>query len=330
MTEPADHGIEEQGRNGAPRAEPPLVSVGIPCYNRPQGLDKLLASITKQTFDNIEILISDNCSTNPDVQNVAQKYAARDPRIQVFRQPVNIGLIGNHQFVRDRARGKYFMWASDDDEFPTDYIEVCLRHFGDAPDILMVGPSCDRYFEGKYLNSYDNWSSLGGSTYRRLRDLMPDAFIYHWRFEQYWSGLYVWEAAPPIISPYIKGVFLLVFALSERGALQHAPELKLIKNTTQQNYANYESGSHYRSLPALKFFGRNMQDCVPITGQMLATIWHSRRLTLFDKLRLTGQCATLFIRYPIYVELRDRIPPRIRPRALLRVLKQAVSKSTDR
>jgi glycosyltransferase involved in cell wall biosynthesis len=290
----------------------PLVSVGIPCYNRPQGLDKLLASIIRQTFDNIEILISDNCSTNPDVQKVAQKYVAQDSRIQVFRQPTNIGLIGNHQFVRDRARGKYFMWASDDDEFPLDYIEVCLRHFADAPDIMMVGPSCDRYLDGKYLSSYENWSNLGQSTYQRLRDLMPDGFNYHWRFEQYWSGLYIREAAPPIISRYFKVQFWLVFALSERGALQHAPELKLIKHTTQDNFDNYAAGSHYRRVAALKYFGFYMHDCVPITGQILGTIWNSRRLTPIEKLGLTARCMALFIRYPLYVEVRDRIPQWIR------------------
>jgi glycosyltransferase involved in cell wall biosynthesis len=313
-------------RKRAAHAEPPLVSVGIPSYNRPQGLDRLLSSITKQTVDNIEILISDDCSPNSVVKGILEEFAARDRRIRFFRQPRNIGLIANHQFVRDQARGKYFMWAHDDDEFPADYIEACLRHFDDASDVVMVGPGCDRYFDRKYLSSYETWSNIGQGTYRRLRDLMPDAFNYHWRFEQYLSGLYLREAAPPEFSKYSKSQFSLFFALSERGALQHAPELKLTKNTTQQNYADYESGSHYRWLPALKFFGRDMQECIPITGQMLRTIWRSDRLTLIEKLRLTGQCAALFIRYPIYIELRYRVPQSIRRQAgaLVRRLKGSV------
>jgi hypothetical protein len=155
--------------------------------------------------------------------------------------------------------------------------------------------------------------------------LMPDGLYNHSRFEQYWSGLYLREAAPPLISRYIKAPYRLFFALSERGALQHAPELKLIKHTTQQNYDNYSSGVHYRRLASLKYFGNFLQDCVPFTGQMLSTIWNSRRLTLMEKLALTARCMALFIRYPLYIEVRDRIPPQIRRlvRAPLRKLKQA-------
>ena len=42
----------------------PLVSVGIPTYNRPKGLKRLLKQIQNQTYKNIEIIVSDNCSEN--------------------------------------------------------------------------------------------------------------------------------------------------------------------------------------------------------------------------------------------------------------------------
>jgi hypothetical protein len=126
---------------------------------------------------------------NPEVQRIAKRYAVRDCRVKVFRQPTNIGAVDNHQFVKDQARGKYFMWAHDDDEFPTNYVEICLAHFKDAPDVVLVGPSSDRYLDGKYFITYENYSSIGLGTYERLRNLMPDGFRCHSRFEQYFSGL---------------------------------------------------------------------------------------------------------------------------------------------
>ncbi|MBK7374561.1 MAG: glycosyltransferase [Chitinophagaceae bacterium] len=51
----------------------PLVTVGIPTYNRPGGLERTLACITVQTYANLEIIVSDNCSADPRVLPVLEK-----------------------------------------------------------------------------------------------------------------------------------------------------------------------------------------------------------------------------------------------------------------
>ena len=51
----------------------PLVTVGIPTYNRPEGLERTLACITQQTYPNLEIIISDNCSPGPEVGEVIKR-----------------------------------------------------------------------------------------------------------------------------------------------------------------------------------------------------------------------------------------------------------------
>ena len=69
----------------------PLVSVGIPTYNRPEGLRRTLECITGQTYRNLEIIVSDNCSPDPEVERVVRSFMAHDARIQYFRQPENKG-----------------------------------------------------------------------------------------------------------------------------------------------------------------------------------------------------------------------------------------------
>jgi glycosyltransferase involved in cell wall biosynthesis len=120
----------------APRA---LVSVGIPTYNRPEGLRRTLACITAQTYPNLEIIISDNCSPAPETQEVARECMARDARIRFFRQAEALGVSENFRFVLKQAGGEYFMWAADDDEWDPDFVRQCLRGFG-AENVVSVMP----------------------------------------------------------------------------------------------------------------------------------------------------------------------------------------------
>jgi glycosyltransferase involved in cell wall biosynthesis len=95
----------------------PLVSVGIPTYNRPEGLRRTLNCITAQTYPNLEIIVSDNFSENIEVAQVIEEFCEIDKRIISIRQIENIGPIDNFKFLLNKAIGKYFMWAADDDYF---------------------------------------------------------------------------------------------------------------------------------------------------------------------------------------------------------------------
>jgi len=106
--------------------EQPLVSVGIPTYNRPAGLRRVLECITSQTYRNLEIIVSDNASPDPDVENIALELASRDARIQYHKHNENKGHEYNFKFVLRQAHGEYFMWAADDDEWEPNFIEVCM------------------------------------------------------------------------------------------------------------------------------------------------------------------------------------------------------------
>jgi glycosyltransferase involved in cell wall biosynthesis len=105
----------------------PLVSVGIPTFNRPEGLRHTLCQILAQTHRNLEVIVSDNASPDPQVEQVVREIAERDERVRYVRQPHNIGPMANFQFVLRHATGDYFMWAADDDEWSTFFVEKCLQ-----------------------------------------------------------------------------------------------------------------------------------------------------------------------------------------------------------
>jgi glycosyltransferase involved in cell wall biosynthesis len=103
----------------------PLVTIAIPTYNR---ADKYLRSTlecaTRQTYDNIEILVSDNCSTD-DTPAVVRSFS--DPRITFYQQKENLGAYGNWNFLLDKANGDYFHMYHDDDRIDEDFVETCMK-----------------------------------------------------------------------------------------------------------------------------------------------------------------------------------------------------------
>jgi glycosyltransferase involved in cell wall biosynthesis len=288
----------------------PLVSVGIPTYNRVEALQSAIDCFTNQTYKNIEIIISDNCSPDPLYNEIAKKST---DRIRFFRQDKNIGFKKNHDFVKQKANGKYFMWAHDDDVFPPDYIEISVRHLEADPGAVLVGPKSDRYLNGKFWYSYDNFSSNGLSAYERLKQLIPDGLISHDRFEQYFNGVFLLSASPLKVSEEFKEQFYLFFALSEKGAILHAPELHCIKHTTQEQLDRYNfernfyahAGNRHHSM--LRFFSRNMKECLPITLQMMNIIIRSKNLTIPEKFKLLTRCFHLFCKNTLIAEIMSGI-----------------------
>lgn len=105
----------------------PLVSVGITTYNNPKGLYQVLECITGQTYKNLEIIVSNDCSPEKETERVVQEFAEKDSRVKYYCQENNIAGPANYLFVLEKATGKYFMWADDDDLWGDNFIETGVR-----------------------------------------------------------------------------------------------------------------------------------------------------------------------------------------------------------
>ncbi len=92
----------------------PKVSVLVPVYNGGKYLAECLESILAQDFENMEILISDNCSTD-DTVAVIKKFAARDARIRWWTNLSNLGCVGNSNACLQQAQGEYVKFVYHDD-----------------------------------------------------------------------------------------------------------------------------------------------------------------------------------------------------------------------
>ena len=92
----------------------PKISVLIPCYRQARFLPEALDSVLRQDFHDLEVIASDDAS--PDhTYSILQDYAARDPRIRIFRQPSNLGMVANWNFCLRQARGEAVKLMGGDD-----------------------------------------------------------------------------------------------------------------------------------------------------------------------------------------------------------------------
>lgn len=106
-------------------SEQPLVTIGLSTYNRANGyLREALESALAQTYPNLEIVVSDNCSSDNTPQVVR---SLADDRVRFYRQQENIGPNNNFNFVLQQARGEYFLLLHDDDKIDPDFVASCME-----------------------------------------------------------------------------------------------------------------------------------------------------------------------------------------------------------
>ncbi len=107
----------------------PLVTIAIPTYNRAATMLRYaLESALAQTYPNVEILISDNASTDATEQLV-RGYA--DARIRYVKHANNIGANNNFNYCVDHASGAYMLLLHDDDLIDAEFVETCMTAAGD-------------------------------------------------------------------------------------------------------------------------------------------------------------------------------------------------------
>lgn len=117
---------------------PFVVSIGLPTYNRAAGLERAIESVLAQTHAELELIVSDNASTDGTPQ-LCRRLSARDPRLRYVRHEVNRGPTANFNFLFGELRGDYAMLLADDDWLDADYVATCLAELRRLPDHAVVG-----------------------------------------------------------------------------------------------------------------------------------------------------------------------------------------------
>lgn len=161
----------------------PLVSIGVPVFNGEKGLAAALDSLLAQDYPNLEIIISDNGSTD-NTPGICGEYVLKDQRVKYFRAEENLGVVWNFNRVFALSSGKYFMWAAHDDRRERFFVSACVEKMEQCPEAVLCQVHTAMYIEGRdellcvaHLDSYEGVVSLV-ERYRETRKHFPATAIY--------------------------------------------------------------------------------------------------------------------------------------------------------
>ena len=114
----------------------PLVSIGLPVYNGENFIPGAIDSLLAQDYAQIELIISDNASTDRTPE-ICREYAAKDSRVHYHRNSTNLGVVKNFNRVFELSSGDYFMWAGDHDLRAPTYVSRCMEIMAADPSVVL-------------------------------------------------------------------------------------------------------------------------------------------------------------------------------------------------
>lgn len=167
--------VRARSRGGSP-IDSPIVSIGLPTLDGERYLARALESLLAQDHADLEIVVSDNASSDrtPDI---VREFRERDPRVRLERLDRRVSAAQNFNRVFARTSGPFFMWAADDDLWAPSYVSRCLAALEARPDAVMASTGLrfidpdGAVMEADYAR-YDNPDLSSPSQVERVRRLL--------------------------------------------------------------------------------------------------------------------------------------------------------------
>jgi glycosyltransferase involved in cell wall biosynthesis len=115
----------------------PLLSVGIPTYNRAAKLARAIESVLAQTHTNLELIVRDDASSDV-TETVCRRFAEHDPRVRYLRSATHDGPIESFNLLSAELRGEYVMVLAEDSWLDPDYLAACVAELERRADLALV------------------------------------------------------------------------------------------------------------------------------------------------------------------------------------------------
>jgi glycosyltransferase involved in cell wall biosynthesis len=115
----------------------PAVSLSMPVYNGANYIRVAIASLLEQDFTDLELIITDNASTDA-TEEICRDFASKDPRVRYVRNPNNLGAAPNYNLGFGMARGRYFKWCAHDDFISRDYLSATVAALEATPGATLA------------------------------------------------------------------------------------------------------------------------------------------------------------------------------------------------
>ena len=222
----APWGVEryETRGNAVMQAREPQVSIGMPVYNGKQFLRTAIDSVLAQTYEDFELVISNNGSTDGS-DDICRWYVARDSRIRYFNSATNHGLSWNFNRVVQLATGRYFRWQSYDDACYPQLLAKCVEVLERQPEVVLTFGRTTLLADNGSTTLHDEHLDLQStSPYRRYRQ-----YLWHYRYGALCNVLFGLIRTSvlretQLIARFVDSDVVLIGDLALRGAFYEIPE----------------------------------------------------------------------------------------------------------
>ncbi|MEY8174955.1 MULTISPECIES: glycosyltransferase [Burkholderia] len=121
-------------------ANRPLVSVVVPHFNLGEYLPRTLDSVLASTYENVEIVVVDDCSTDPLSCLTIERIQTLEGRIRIIRNPMNLGLAATRNVALQHVRGEFVLTLDADDLIGPQFIELAVNALRRNPAFDFVVP----------------------------------------------------------------------------------------------------------------------------------------------------------------------------------------------
>lgn len=132
----------------------PKVSIGLPVYNGENYLEDAIISVLKQSYTDLELVISDNASTDR-THEICRDYASTDQRVCYSRNKHNLGAAPNYNKAWNQCTGKYFKWLAHDDLILPEYVATTVDALEKNPEAVLCNTTVEYIgSKGEHLGNY--------------------------------------------------------------------------------------------------------------------------------------------------------------------------------
>jgi len=138
----------------------PLVSVAVITYNSAEYILETLESVKAQTYDNVELVVSDDCSQDNTIELCRQWIAENRSRfgaVHIVQSPVNTGQSGNYNRAFDACNGEWIKEIDGDDKLLPNCISDFIEYTENHPDAKFVFGKMDYIGNEKVVESVKKW-----------------------------------------------------------------------------------------------------------------------------------------------------------------------------
>lgn len=227
----------------------PLVSIGLPVYNEERFVRRTIESLLAQDYPNLELIISDNGSTDGTGQ-ICRHFADSDRRVRYERSEINLGAFVNFNRAFDLTSGQYFMWAGAHDLWETRFVSLALGMLEADPGLVLVYPQAKTIdAAGNQIGIVeDDFESRDRSALKRYLHLI-------WKIQScnMFHGLIRREALTRARLKHVWGADVILLAeLSLHGGIAQVPQVLFYRRQVRPEETHDEDAWKKRALETVE------------------------------------------------------------------------------